>query len=94
MFPGAGEGGSCRQLPEPGALGSAGNDESVFRIVIHTKFDNPAGQWYDMPELIKKKCSPDGKLTRADLKDIAEAKEDIKAGRVHTPEQVRKNLGL
>lgn len=47
-----------------------------------------------MPELIKKKCSPDGKLTRADLKDIAEAKEDIKAGRVHTPEQVRKNLGI
>jgi hypothetical protein len=47
-----------------------------------------------MPELIKKKCSPDGKLTRTDLKDIAEAKEDVKAGRVHTPEQVRKNLGL
>lgn len=47
-----------------------------------------------MPELIKKKCSPDGKLTRTDLKDIAEAKEDVKAGRVHTPEQVRKNLGI
>ena len=47
-----------------------------------------------MPELIKKKCSSDGKLTRTDLKDIAEAKEDVKAGRVHTPEQVRKNLGI
>lgn len=47
-----------------------------------------------MPELIKKKCSPDGKLTRTDLKDIAEAKEDVKAGRVYTPEQVRKNLGI
>ena len=47
-----------------------------------------------MPGLIKKKCSSDGKLTRTDLKDIAEAKEDIKAGRVHTPEQVCKNIGL
>jgi thymidine phosphorylase len=47
-----------------------------------------------MPVLIKKKCSSDGKLTRTDLKDIAEAKEDVKAGRVHTPEQVRKNLGI
>jgi hypothetical protein len=47
-----------------------------------------------MPELIKRKCIPDGILTKNDLKDIAEAKEDVKAGRVHTPEQVRKNLGI
>ena len=47
-----------------------------------------------MPELIKKKCTPEGKLSKTDLKDIAEAKEDIKAGRVHSSEQVRKNLGL
>jgi len=38
--------------------------------------------------------SSDGILTNKDLKDITEAKEDIKAGRVHTPEQVRKNLGI
>ena len=47
-----------------------------------------------MPELIKRKCTPDGILTMKDLKDITEAKEDIKAGRVHTPQQVRKNLGI
>jgi hypothetical protein len=47
-----------------------------------------------MPELIKRKCTTDGILTKKDLKDIAEAKEDIKTGRVHTPEQVRKNLGI
>ena len=47
-----------------------------------------------MPELIKRKCTQDGILSKKDLKDIAEAKEDIKAGRVHTPEQVRKNLGI
>jgi len=47
-----------------------------------------------MPELIKRKCTSDGILTKKDLKDIAEAKADIQAGRVHTPEQVRKNLGL
>ena len=47
-----------------------------------------------MPALIKKKCNPDGMLSEEDLKDIAEAKDDIQAGRVYTPEQVRKALGL
>ena len=47
-----------------------------------------------MPELIKRKCNIDDKLTEEDLKDIAEAQEDIKAGRTHTTEQIRKNLGL
>ena len=47
-----------------------------------------------MPRLIKKKYSADGELTRTDIKNIAGAKEDLKAGRVHTPEQVRKNPGL
>jgi hypothetical protein len=47
-----------------------------------------------MPGLIKTKRNIDDKLTEEDLKDIAEAQEDIKAGRTHTTEQVRKNLGL
>jgi hypothetical protein len=47
-----------------------------------------------MPGFIKRTCTPDGIITKNDLKDIAEAKEDIKAGRVFTSEQVRKNLGL
>jgi hypothetical protein len=47
-----------------------------------------------MPALIKKKCNHDGMLSEEDLKDIAEAKEDIQAGRVYTSEQVRKALGL
>jgi hypothetical protein len=47
-----------------------------------------------MPALVKKKCNLDGMLSEEDLKDIAEAKEDIQAGRVYTPEQVRKALGL
>lgn len=47
-----------------------------------------------MPALIKKKCNPDGMLSDEDLKDIAEAKEDIQSGRAYTPEQVRKALGL
>jgi hypothetical protein len=40
-----------------------------------------------MPELIKRKCNIDDKLTEEDLKDIAEAQEDIKAGRTHTTER-------
>jgi hypothetical protein len=47
-----------------------------------------------MPELIKRKCNIDGILDDEDLKDIAEAEEDIKAGRVYTLEQVRKMLDL
>jgi hypothetical protein len=47
-----------------------------------------------MPTLIKGKSKFDGMLTEEDLKDIAEAKEDIQAGHVYTPEQVRRALGL
>jgi hypothetical protein len=47
-----------------------------------------------MPELIKPKCDIDCILDDEDLKDIAEAEEDIKAGRVYTLEQVRKMLDL
>ena len=45
-----------------------------------------------MPVLVKRKCSVDGQLNEEDLKDIAEAKEDIRAGRVYTTEQLRKVL--
>ncbi|MDO9325434.1 MAG: hypothetical protein Q7T80_10815 [Methanoregula sp.] len=48
-----------------------------------------------MPELVKRKCrDPDAYLDEQDLKDIAEAKEDIRQGRVHTNEEVRAMLGL
>jgi hypothetical protein len=47
-----------------------------------------------MSGLNKKRCNPDGVLTNKDLKDIAEAKEDIKAGRVYTLEETKKSLGL
>lgn len=47
-----------------------------------------------MPALIRKKCNSDGILSEEDLKDIAEAKEDIQAGRAYSSEQVRKALGL
>lgn len=47
-----------------------------------------------MPKRSKRKCNLDGVLTKKDLKDIAEAKEDIKAGRVYTLEQTRKSLNL
>lgn len=47
-----------------------------------------------MPALIRKKCNSDGILSEEDLKDIAEAKDDIQASRVYTPEQARKALGL
>ena len=48
-----------------------------------------------MPELVKRKCqNPDAYLDEQDLKDIAEAEEDIRQGRVYTNEEVRAMLGL
>jgi len=47
-----------------------------------------------MPAFVRKNCNSDGILSEEDLKDIAEAKEDIQAGRIYTPKQVRKVLGL
>jgi hypothetical protein len=47
-----------------------------------------------MPELIKQKCrNPDAHLDEQDLKDIAEAKEDILQGRVYTTKELRAKLG-
>jgi hypothetical protein len=39
-------------------------------------------------------CSADAVLSAEDLKGIAEAKEDIRAGRIYTTEKVRKLLHL
>ena len=48
-----------------------------------------------MPELIKRKCkNPDAYLDEQDLKDIAEAEEDIRQGRVYTTQEVRARLGI
>ena len=47
-----------------------------------------------MPELIKRKCrNPDAYLDEQDLKDIAEAEEDILQGRVYTTKELRAKLG-
>ena len=48
-----------------------------------------------MPELIKKTCkNPDAYLDEQDLKDIAEAQEDIRQGHVYTTKEVRAKLGI
>ena len=48
-----------------------------------------------MPELIKRKCrNPDAYLDEQDVKDIAEAKEDIQQGRVFTTKELRAKLGI
>lgn len=47
-----------------------------------------------MPALKRNNGNSNGILSEEDMKDIAEAKEDIQAGRVYTPEQARKALGI
>ncbi|MDP3564730.1 MAG: hypothetical protein Q8R70_09600 [Methanoregula sp.] len=48
-----------------------------------------------MPELIKRKCrTPDAHLDEQDLKDIAEAEEDILKGHVYTTKELRAKLGI
>ena len=48
-----------------------------------------------MPEIIKRKCyNPDAYLDEQDLKDIAEAEEDIRQGRVYTTKELRVKLGI
>jgi len=56
----------------------------------------PHGNNYGiMPELIKRDCkNPDAYLDEQDLKDIAEAKEDIVQGRVYTTKELRAKLGI
>jgi len=48
-----------------------------------------------MPELIKRKChDPKAHLDEQDLKDIAEAEDDISQGRVYTTEQAKAILAI
>jgi len=48
-----------------------------------------------MSELIKQKCrNPDSYLDEQDLKDIADAEEDIRQGRVYTTKELRAKLGI
>lgn len=48
-----------------------------------------------MPELVERKChNPDAVLDEQDLKDIAEAEEDIRQGRVYTTKELREKLGI
>ena len=48
-----------------------------------------------MPALVKRKCdNPDAYLDKQDLKDIAEAEEDIRQGRVYTTKELRAKLGI
>jgi len=48
-----------------------------------------------MPELVKRKCNnPDAYLDEQDLKDIAEAEEDIRQGRGYTTKELRAKLGI
>lgn len=51
--------------------------------------------YYIMPDLIKRKChNPDAYLDEQDLRDIAEAEEDIRQGRVHTTKEAKAILGI
>jgi len=48
-----------------------------------------------MPESIKRKCrNPNAYLDEQDLKDIADAEEDILQGRVYTTRELRAKLGI
>jgi hypothetical protein len=48
-----------------------------------------------MPELIKRKCqNPDAYLDEQDLKDIAEAEEDIRQGRIYSTREAKAKLGI
>jgi len=48
-----------------------------------------------MPQLAKQKCSnPDAYLDEEDIKDIAEAKEEIRQGKYYTTKELRAKLGI
>ena len=68
---------------KPGLLSSVG--------LIISQGEN----YYIMPDLIKRKChNPDAYLDEQDLRDIAEAEEDIRQGRVHTTKEAKAILGI
>ena len=51
--------------------------------------------WYIMPDLIKRKChNPDACLDEQDVKDIAEAEEDIRQGKIYTTKEAKAILGI
>jgi len=48
-----------------------------------------------MPQLARRKCKkPDACLDEEDLKDIAEAKEEIRQGKFYTTKELRAKLGI
>ena len=48
-----------------------------------------------MPQLVKRRCeNPDAYLDEEDLKDIAEAKEEIRQGKFYTTKELRAKLGI
>jgi len=50
---------------------------------------------YLMSQLVKRKCSnPDACLDEQDLKEIAEAKEEIRQGKFYTTKELRVKLGI
>jgi len=66
----------------------------VFRLIAGLIFSS-CESYCIMPELIKRKCqNPDAYLDEQDLKDIAEAEEDILQGRVYTTKELRAKLGI
>jgi hypothetical protein len=56
---------------------------------------SPGESYYIMPKLINRKCqNPDAYLDEQDLKDIAEAEEDIRQGRIYTTSEAKAILGI
>ncbi|HNX18186.1 MAG TPA: hypothetical protein PKM50_07665 [Methanoregula sp.] len=48
-----------------------------------------------MPQLTRRKCKkPDAYLDEEDLKDIAEAKEEIRQGKFYTTKELRAKLAI
>jgi hypothetical protein len=63
---------------------------SIAGVII-----SPGDNYCIMPELIKRKCrNPDAYLDEQDVKDIAEAEDDIRQGRVFTTKELRARLGI
>ena len=56
---------------------------------------SPGESYCIMPERIKRKYpNPDAYLDEQDLKDIAEAEEDIRQGRIYTTREAKAILGI
>ena len=68
------------------------SEESLNRW--KTLKNHPQESYEDMINRIISYIQDDDELTPKDLKDIQEALDDFKAGRVHTLEEVKKMHGL